>query len=291
MGLIKISVAAVLIYCLFVACLYLFQRRILFVPGKVSPDRQEAGVPDMREIDLSSADGLRLRAWYRGATDSRPTIVYFQGNAGSIAGRGFKARAFIDRGYGVLLVGYRGYGGNPGVPSESGLILDGRAALSFLQAEGVSAKDTVLYGESLGSGIAVALAVQIWRVTQSSEGVRSPLGALVLEAPYTSIAEIAATRYWFVPVRYMLKDSFDSLSKIANLRSPLLILHGQRDAVIAVEHGRRLYDMAPEPKRFHLFEEGRHSDLFDHGAAEVVNDFLEAILDSSHRRLAPKSDP
>jgi fermentation-respiration switch protein FrsA (DUF1100 family) len=291
LGLIKFSVAAVLIYCLFVACLYLFQRRILFVPGQVSPDRQEAGVPDMREIDLSSVDGLCLRSWYRGATDSRPTIVYFQGNAGSIAGRGFKARAFIDRGYGVLLVGYRGYGGNPGAPSESGLILDGRAALSFLQAEGVSAKDTVLYGESLGSGIAVALAVQIWGVAQSSEGLRSPLGALVLEAPYTSIAEIAATRYWFVPVRYMLKDPFDSLSKIANLRSPLLILHGQRDAVIAVEHGRQLYDMAPKPKRFHLFEEGRHSDLFDHGAAEVVNGFLEAILDSSHPRLAPKSDP
>ena len=149
----------------------------------------------------------------------------------------------------------------------------------------------MLYGESLGSGIAVALAVQIWGVAQSSEGLRSPLGALVLEAPYTSIAEIAATRYWFVPVRYMLKDPFDSLSKIANLRSPLLILHGQRDAVIAVEHGRQLYDMAPKPKRFHLFEEGRHSDLFDHGAAEVVNGFLEAILDSSHPRLAPKSDP
>ena len=291
MDLIKISVAAVLIYCLFIVCLYLFQRHILFVPGHASPDRLEAGVPDMQEIDLSSADGLHLRSWYHGAADNRPTIVYFQGNAGSIAGRGFKARAFIDRGYGVLLVGYRGYGGNPGTPSEAGLILDGRAALSFLQAQGVLAKDTVLYGESLGSGIAVALAVQIWGAAQSSEGLDSPLGALVLEAPYTSIAEIAATRYWFVPVRYMLKDPFDSLSTIANLRSPLLILHGQRDAVIAVEYGRRLYDTAPEPKRFHLFEEGRHSDLFNHGAAEVVTGFLEAMWDSSKARLVPKSDP
>ena len=291
MGLIKIGVAAVLIYCLLIACLYVLQRRILFVPGLLPPDRLEAGVSDMREIDLSSADGLRLRSWYRGAADNRPTIVYFQGNAGSIAGRGFKARAFIDRGYGVLLVGYRGYGGNPGAPSEAGLILDGRAALDFLQAEGVSAKDTVLYGESLGSGVAVALAMQNSATAQSSAGRDSPLGALVLEAPFTSVIEIAAARYWFVPVRYLLKDPFDSLSRIAGLRSPLLILHGQRDAVIAVEHGRRLYDAAPEPKRFQLFEEGRHSDLFDHGAADVVTGFLETVWDSSHPRLAPKPAP
>jgi fermentation-respiration switch protein FrsA (DUF1100 family) len=281
LDLIKISVAAVLIYCLLIACLYFFQRRILFVPGHAPPDRMEAGVSDMQEIDLSTADGLNLRSWYREAADNRPTIVYFQGNAGSISGRGFKARAFIDRGYGMLLVGYRGYGGNPGTPSEVGLVLDGRAALSFLQAEGVLTKDTVLYGESLGSGVAVALAVQIWGAAQSSEGLGGSLGALVLEAPYTSIVKIAAARYWFVPVRYMIKDPFDSLSRIAKLRCSLLILHGQRDAVIAVEHGRRLYNTALEPKRFHLFEEGQHSDLFDHGAAEVVASFLESRYGST----------
>jgi fermentation-respiration switch protein FrsA (DUF1100 family) len=286
LGLIKISVAAVLIYCLLIAGLYFFQRRILFVPGHARPDRLEAGVSDMREIDLLSTDGLHLRSWYREAAENRPTIVYFQGNAGSIAGRGFKARAFIDQGYGVLLVGYRGYGGNPGAPSEAGLILDGRAALSFLEAEGTLTENIVLYGESLGSGIAVALAVQILETAQPSESLGASLGALVLEAPYTSIAKIAAARYWFVPVRYMLKDPFDSLSRIADLRCPLLILHGQRDAVIAIEHGRRLYDTAPEPKLFHLFEEGRHSDLFDHGAAEVVTSFLEARCDSSQPRPA-----
>ena len=185
--LLKIVFSAVLIYGLVVASLYLFQRRILFVPGTTPPDREAVGVPDMNDADLMTDDGLTLRSWYRAAMPGRPTVVYFQGNAGTIGGRGFKARSLMDHGYGVLLVGHRGYGGNPGYPSEVGLIDDGQAALEFLATQGVRAKNIILYGESLGSGVVVALAAGI-------SGEEQP-GAIILEAPLTSIVEIAASRY------------------------------------------------------------------------------------------------
>ena len=278
---VKLIVAAAVVYGVFVGYLYTIQRRILFVPGTLPPDRIEAGVPDMREVDLVTEDGLTLRSWYRPADPGCPTLVYFQGNAGTIAGRGFKARAFLDRGLGVLLVGHRGFGGNPGHPSEIGLITDGRAALNFLASETVGPGDVVLYGESLGSGVAVALAAD----------AEIPVGAVILEAPYTSIVEIAATRYWFVPVAMLLKDRFDSLSRISGVRAPVLILHGEDDKVINVDQGRRLHEAAVEPRRLHLFEQGSHSDLYEHGAAEVIEAFLDEMWDISHAHKAPLFGP
>ncbi|MDE0811070.1 MAG: alpha/beta hydrolase [Alphaproteobacteria bacterium] len=272
MVLLKIVFSAVLIYGLVVASLYLFQRRILFVPGTTLLDREAVGVPDMNDADLISDDGLTLRSWYRAAMPRRPTIVYFQGNAGTISGRGFKARPLMDHGYGVLLVGHRGYGGNPGFPSEDGLIDDGRAALKFLAAQGVRAKDIILYGESLGSGVAVALAAGM-----SDE---EPPGAIILEAPFTSIVEIAASRYRFVPVRFLIKDRFDSLARVDQIHAPMLILHGARDGVINIQHGKTLHEAANEPKQFVLFDEGRHSDLYDHGALEAVVGFVDNLWDN-----------
>jgi uncharacterized protein len=282
LALVKLVFVVALIYGIVVGALYVFQRRILFVPGTTEPDRVASGVPDMRDVDLTTGDGLRLRSWYSPATQGFPTIVYFQGNAGTIGGRDFKARPLIDHGYGMLLVGHRGYGGNPGHPTEIGLIDDGRAALDFLASNGVEISDIVLYGESLGSGVAVALAAE----APESGGP----GALVLESPYTSIVEIAAARYWFMPVRLLIKDRFDSLSRMARVNAPLLVLHGERDNVIEVEQGRRLHEAASEPKHLKLFAEGRHSDLYDHGALEAIVGFLDGLWDRAHaRRIEPPS--
>ena len=256
-----------LAYCVLIASLYLVQRRLLFMPNVAIPDPVDAGVPEMRVVVLTTGDGLQLRSWYRPADGNRPTIVYFQGNAGNIGARGFKARYFLDHGYGLLLVGHRGYGGNPGSPSESGFLDDGRAALAFLAATGVASNTHVLYGESLGSGVAVALAAE--------EPV--PPAAVILEAPFDSIEALAAARYWFVPVRYLVKDRFDSMARIGGLGSPLLVLHGERDSVVPIGNARRLYEAAPEPKRWQIFTEGRHSDLYDHGAWRVIRGFLEDL--------------
>src|SRR5262250_2244954 len=165
--------------------LFVFQRSLLYVPNTGAPSLAEAGLEGaMESVQIKTTDGLQLLAWYR-APSSNPglMLVYFHGNAGHIGDRGDRVRPYLDAGFGVLLVEYRGYGGNPGRPSEAGLYADARAAIAFLREAGVGNDRIVLYGESLGTGVAVQMA---------SEGVGS---ALVLESPPSSIPAVAQSRY------------------------------------------------------------------------------------------------
>jgi len=248
-----------------VAIMYGMQRSLMYFPDRSTPDRGGAGVPEMQQVTLHTADGLELAAWYRAAGEGRKTIVYFHGNGGNIAGRGYKVKPYLNAGYGVMLVEYRGYGGNPSSPDEAGLYADGRAALDWLEAGGVPPEHTVLYGESLGSGVAVQLA-----------GERPP-AALVLEAPFTSASDVAAASYWFLPVRLLIKDRFDSIAKIGDVQAPLLLVHGERDRVVPVRFGRRLFDAANEPKKAVFLPDGHHNDLPDHGLIPEVLAFLEGL--------------
>ncbi|MGH6933121.1 MAG: alpha/beta hydrolase, partial [Dongiaceae bacterium] len=174
--------------------LFLFQRQLIFVPNRNTPSLREAGLDGlMTEIRLKTADGLDLLAWYRPpASESDPVLVFFHGNAGHIGHRAYRLPPFLESGFGILLVEYRGYGGNPGRPSEQGFDADGRAALDYLADQGIAVGRLVLYGESLGSGVAARMA--------SERGC----GALILEAPYTSLADVAQDRYWMFPVRALV---------------------------------------------------------------------------------------
>ena len=264
---IEIFVLVVAGYGVLVGFLYLNQRNILFVPSRETPNVVAAGVPEMVPISVRTADGLDLLSWYAEAAPGRPTLVYFHGNAGHIGMRGFKVRPFLDAGFGVMLVEYRGYGGNPGRPTEEGLYADGRAALDALKARGVSGDLLVLYGESLGTGVAVQMALE-----KAENG--SPVGALVLEAPLSSAAHVGAYHYPYMPVRWLLKDRFASIEKIAEVEAPLLILHGDADRVVPERFGRAVFDEAREPKQGVWIAGGGHSDLFDYEAADRVLDFI-----------------
>lgn len=263
--LVRYFVFAVAGYATFTGALFLGQRRLLYHPDATAPDPARAGVADMAEVRVPTADGLELLAWYRPADEGRPTLLYLHGNAGNLDYRGVKARPFLDAGYGVLLLAWRGFSGNPGSPTEDGLYADARAAIAFLGARGVSADRLVLYGESLGSGVAVRMASEI-----------TP-AALVLEAPFTSIVDIAAYHYWYAPVRWMVSDRYDSLARIAAVETPLLILHGERDAVTPIRFGRALFDAAREPKTMTAFPEAGHGDLYDFGAGATVLKFLDRL--------------
>jgi len=258
---------AVAAYVAITGALYFFQRRLVFVPSGEPDTPAASGVPEMKWVRFASADGLLLRAWYKPAERGLPTVVYFHGNAGHFGERAFKARFFINRGYGFLLTSYRGYSGNPGRPSEAGVYLDARAALGFLAQVGVGAHQAVLYGESLGTGVAVEMA-----------SMARP-AALVLEAPFTSLADIAADRFWWAPARWLVRDKFASVAKIGAIRSPLLIVHGERDRTVPVKFGKRLYDAAAQPKEMRLLPGATHVDLFDHGAGEIVAGFLSRQLE------------
>ena len=254
------------VYLLFTLGLFVFQRSMLYFPDTSVPVLEASGIGDMEAVTLTTSDGLGLLSWYRRAAPGRPTMVFFHGNAGNIESRGFKVRPFLESGLGLLLVGYRGYGGNPGKPSEEGLYRDGRAALAFLSADGVDPDRWVLYGESLGTGVAVRLA--------SERDRDSPVGALVLEAAYTSIAEVAGHHYPFVPVGLLIKDRFDSAAKIARVGAPVFIFHGERDRTIPIRFGKGLFEAAVEPKESLWLKGASHNNLYDYGASKAVLDFL-----------------
>ncbi|MFB3134581.1 MAG: alpha/beta hydrolase [Rhodospirillales bacterium] len=262
-------IVAAVVYVVLVAALYVFQRNILYFPDTSVPSPVHSGVPEMQPVTLETEDGLKLLAWYR-AAEGKPVLVYFHGNAGNIGARGFKVRPYLDAGFGVLLVSYRGYGGNPGSPTDEGLYADARAALDFLKARGVAPERTVLYGESLGTGVAVQMASEL--------GPENPVAALVLEAPFTSMGDVAAHHYPYVPARWLIKDRFDSAAKIGGVKAPVLVIHGDRDRTIPVKFGKLLFEAAVEPKEGRWLEGGDHNDLYDFGAARIVVEFLRARL-------------
>ena len=250
------------LYLLVCAALYAFQRQLLFVPDKSRPDVSVVTVAGVREIALTTEDGLGLLAWYVPPAAGRPVIVYYHGNASHIGARHGRLEYWVAAGFGVLFPEYRGYGGNPGRPTETGLYADARAALDFIAAQGVAPARIVLYGESLGTGVAVRMASE------------RPVGALVLEAPYSSIADAAQHHYPYVPARLMIRDKFDSMASIGAVRAPLLVMLGARDVVVPARLGRALYDAAPEPKELWVAPEAGHEDLPEFGALDAARDFI-----------------
>lgn len=257
-----LTVAAITYFGL-LGLLYFGQRDLIYHPTDIVPEPAAYGVPEMTAWRVESSGGARPLIWWSPPSNpNRPVIVYFHGNGGHLGLRAERARAYMRAGYGVLLAGYRYNAGAGGEPSEDGLLADGRAAVEFARGQGVDLDRMVFYGESLGSGVATAMATEYGAA------------ALVLEMPYSSVADVAQDRYWYLPVRLLVKDQFDSVARIPDLRAPVLILHGEKDPVIPVWTARRLFAAAPEPKEAHFIENGTHGNLYRLGAARLVLDFL-----------------
>lgn len=242
--------------------MYIFQRSLLYFPAKEVPSRSVYHATDLQELHLKTNDGIDLLAWYKAAKTNQPTVLFLHGNAGHIGYRMFLARAFIDAGFGMLLLEYRGYGGNKGSPSEEALYNDARAAIHFLQQQGISSKHLALYGESLGTGIAVKMATEF------------PSCALVLQSPYTSM--VAVARYHYPWILIAPWDKYDSLTMIHNVKSPLLILHGKQDTIVPFEQGLMLFHQANEPKTFIALDNKDHNNLWDPHFATTVIEFIQS---------------
>jgi fermentation-respiration switch protein FrsA (DUF1100 family) len=259
-----VAALPVLVYAILVGILYFNQRRLVFPVDPTPPVLAAAGVPGAREVHLATADGLDLLAWYLPPPNATaPVIIQFHGNGGTIQARADWFRVYAAAGYGALFPEYRGYGGNPGTPSEDGLYADGRAALAFVAAEGIDPKRIVLWGESLGTGVAVHLAAE------------RPVGAVVLVVPYTRIADAAKLRYPYVPVDLLLKDRFDSLGTIGRVHVPLLIGIAGQDTLVTAAEGRTLFAAANEPKTLWEAPDSPHSDLYAAGFAPVATQFIQ----------------
>jgi fermentation-respiration switch protein FrsA (DUF1100 family) len=244
--------------------LFLKQRAIIFpVPQTIRTSPEAAGFPEAEEHFLTTADGEKVIVWYVPARPGHPVVLYFHGNGDYLAGFFGRFRDIISDGTGIVALSYRGYAGSTGQPSEAGLLQDAAAAYAFTAAF-TSADRIVVWGFSLGTGVAVAVAAE------------HPVGKLILEAPYTSIADVAAAMFRFVPVRWLIRDPFRSDERIAGVTAPLLIMHGERDATIPIGFGERLFALAHQPKQFVRFPEGGHDNLGDYGAIETARAFIGA---------------
>ena len=254
-----VIVAAVL------ALSWTLQRRLMYFPSGDVPTPGEMGLTGVDPVTFETSDGLRLSGWFFAASGTSPrvTVLVFNGNAGNRAHRGPLAAALHRHGLQVLLIDYRGYGGNPGAPSENGLAADSRAAQAYLAGRpDVDRSRLVYFGESLGTAVAVALAVE------------HPPAALVLRSPFTSMADLGRHHYPFLPVGLLLRDRFAAIDQIQRIRAPLLVVAGGRDRIVPIDNSRRLYDAAVAPKTLLVIPEADHNDE----ALLAGNEMIQAMV-------------
>jgi uncharacterized protein len=254
---------ASIIYVGGLVVLFFAQRAMLFpVPptGRTAPGA--AGFPEAEEHILTTADGERVIVWHVPARPGHPVVIFFPGNGDFLAGRVDRFKGITSDGTGLVALSYRGYAGSSGQPGEQGLLQDAAAAYAFTVAR-YDARRIVVWGFSLGTGVAVALAAE------------QPIGKLILEAPYTSTVDVAARLLRIVPVRWLMRDQFHSDQRIARVTAPLLIMHGGSDPAISIDFGEQLFALAHEPKQFVRFPGGGHENLDSYGAMETARQFID----------------
>jgi len=262
----KVIGFAAAFYAALVLLMYIFQRRLMYRPFAEMHPPEKYGLHSAKHIRITTGDNVTISSWIHPAAEDKETIVYFHGNLGNLGAleRPAKFAAFLKKGFGLLAISYRGYGTSGGKPHEAGFYHDARAAIEYLHESGVPYGKMVFYGESLGSGIALQMATEY----QNARG-------LVLEAPYTSVVARAAEIYPWIPVKYLLKDKFDSLAKIGNVKIPVLIMHGELDETIPIAHGRKLLEAARHPKKGIFYPHIHHIDFAPDDLAENISQFLK----------------
>ena len=249
-------------YVVGLVLLFVKQRTILFpIPTTERTAPVVAGFPEAEERVLTTSDGEKVIVWHVPAKPGHAVVLFFLGNGDFLAGRVSRFKGITADGTGLVALSYRGYAGSTGAPSEQGLLQDAAAAYAFA-TERYDAQRIVAWGFSLGTGVAVAIASE------------HPVGKLILEAPYTSTVDVAASLFRFVPIRLLMRDQFHSDQRIARVAAPLLIMHGTNDPAIPITFGERLFALAHEPKKLVRFPGGGHENLDNFGALETARAFI-----------------
>jgi fermentation-respiration switch protein FrsA (DUF1100 family) len=247
--------------------LWMVQRRLIYFPDRSAPDLGLLG-PGWGQVAYDTADGLTLQAWYRAPDPGQPVVIVFNGNAGNRGGRVSFGGDLADAGLGVLLTDYRGYGGNPGHPTEAGLGRDARAAAKFVR-DRAAGNPVVYFGESLGAAVAVELATH------------EPPAALVLRSPFTSLADVGRVHYPWLPVSALLKDRYPSIERIGSIQTPTLVIAGEVDSIVPVDLSRDLYAAAPGLKRLLVVPNADHNDWALVAGREMIETVVAFIAESA----------
>jgi fermentation-respiration switch protein FrsA (DUF1100 family) len=241
--------------------MFFFQRTFMYHPKVKNLDPTPIAF-EYQEVFIPSGKDIELRSWFSFKPKNKKTILFFHGNAGELHARVYKLNKFSNINLNFLIIAWRGFSGNNGKPTEKGLYQDAKKAVEWLEAKGINKKDIILYGESLGTGVAVELAS------------KDNFSGVILESPYTSMVDMGKRFYPFVPISLLQRDRYNSLKKIKKIKSPLLVLHGKADTLVPFYMGRKIYETAHEPKFSYFPDFDNHMMLYDQNMISALKNFL-----------------
>ena len=264
-NLLKLFLTIFLIYFVILFFLFFYQRNLLYHPNENNYSGDQLTV-DIKEVKITTQDNIELLAWYheKNLKDYK-TILYFHGNAGSLENRIHKLNHFKNLDINFLIIAWRGFSGNEGKPSEKGLYEDGESAVKWLLNKGIEEKNIILYGESLGTGIAT-------HISQNKN-----FAGVILETPFTSMVDVAKTFYPYIPVSLVLKDKFENKKKMKNISSPILVMHGELDQIVPFRMGEKIYKIANNPKYSYFTKYDNHMMEYDENLIKALESFLKSL--------------
>ena len=220
----------------------------------------------IEKVKVDTQDGIQLLGWYhKKDIDRYKTILFFHGNAGSLENRIHKLNHFKEMDVNFLIIAWRGFSGNKGKPSEKGLYEDGRSAINWLLKKGVKEENIIIYGESLGTGVATHLSQ------------KRKFAGIILETPFTSMIDAAKKFYPYIPVSLLLKDKFNNKDKIKNVTVPVLVMHGESDQIVPFFMGKKIYEVANDPKYSYFTKHDNHMMEYDENLVKALNSFLISL--------------
>ena len=244
--------------------MYIFQRTFMYHPNVKNTDSTTAQF-DYKEVHINSENDIKLKSWFAYANPNNKTILFFHGNAGELSARVYKLNKFHELDLNFLIISWRGFSGNNGKPTEKGLYKDAENAVAWLEAKGINKKDIILYGESLGTGIAIEIAM------------KDQYSGVILESPYTSMIDMGKRFYPFLPISILQKDKYNSLKKLNMVKSPILVLHGKADTLVPFYMGKKIYDVANEPKYYYFPDIDNHMMTYDQNMMKTLSNFVDEI--------------
>jgi len=255
----------ILVYFVILIFLYFYQRNLMYHPNENNYFGDKISV-DVEKVKVNTDDNIELLGWFHEKDLGKyKTILFFHGNAGSLENRIHKLNHFREMNVNFLIIAWRGFSGNKGKPSEKGLYQDGKSALNWLINKGVKEENIIIYGESLGTGVATHL-------SQNKN-----FAGIILETPFTSMIDAAKSFYPYIPVGLLLKDKFDNKTKIKNVRAPVLIMHGEADQIVPFFMGKKIYEIANEPKYSYFTKNDNHMMEYDENLIKALNSFIQSL--------------
>ena len=263
--LLEIIVGILAIYTLVLILLFIFQRNLMYHPDENNyfGDKLEINI---EKVKINTSDNINLLAWFHKKDLKKfKTIVYFHGNAGKLENRIHKLNHFKDMNVNFLIIAWRGFSGNEGKPSEEGLYEDGNSSIKWLKNLGLTEKDIIIYGESLGTGVATEIAQN------------NNFAGLILETPFTSMIDAAKNFYPYIPVDLILKDKYKNNIKIKNINIPLLVMHGEADQIVPFWMGKKIYEIANKPKYSYFTKYDDHMMEFDKNLILTLKTFIKSL--------------